>query len=82
MKAMKRVYFTVADRPAHEAWVCSRDPGDGWTPDNEDGWTYQGMGGDVLYEGPDEAEAQRVRAEYLRCDAPKTGAYCYSHNPT
>lgn len=78
---MARTYFTVGDIAAHDAHVTYED-GPPWPA--RGGWTYQditGSHGTVIYEGPSEADAEKARAEFMKCDAQENGAYCYTHNP-
>lgn len=73
-KVRDRVWFTVGDIAAHDGSVFSVIGDD---------WTYQelcGSHGTVLYEGPSEAEARRILAEWLQCDSVDKGTYCYTHN--
>ena len=79
------IHFAVGDIAAHEGFTTKRHADDVWTPENESGWTYQevtGAHGRVLYEGPSEEKARAELDAWLVCDAPSSGAYCYSHNPS
>lgn len=83
--AASTTWFAIGNVAEHSGFVDSRKTDDGWTPENESGWTYQevtGAHGIVLHEGLDEEEARKVLGAWLVCDAPERGAYCYTHNPT
>lgn len=72
-----KIHFAVGDIAAHDGHLSSVRA--------EDDWRYQeitGAHGTILYEGPSREQARRALDEWLECDAPKTGAYCYTHNPS
>lgn len=77
------IYFAVGDVAEHSGSITARSASDMWTPDNPGGWTMGAISrsGRILYEGPDEDEAQHALDAFLECDAAVRGVYCYSHNP-
>ena len=82
VKMSETTYFAVGDHAAHDGFTTSR-AGPAWPA--EGGWTYQdvaGPHGNVIYEGASEADAVAALNAFLVCDAPTTGAYCYTHNPS
>lgn len=78
------IWLAIGNVAEHSGFVTSRSADDGWTPENESGWTYQevcGSHGTVLHEGDGEDDARKILDAWLVCDAPERGIYCYTHNP-
>ena len=80
---MSTTHFAVGNVAEHSGFLTYRDGPAMFADGTQTGWTYQdvtGPHGSVLCEGTED-ECKAALAEFLRCDAPSSGRYCYSHNP-
>lgn len=86
-----RQFFVIVDRAAHDGRIYGPVGRADW----ERGLRFQDMTaphGMIYTGGADDCDrdggfatlrrAKVVLAEYLQCNAPETGAYCYTHNPS
>jgi hypothetical protein len=64
---MNKKYFVIKNRVGLSAFVVDADMDDTWTPQHQDGWTYQQLGGRGLVDGPYDTftEADDERKSWL-----------------